>query len=102
VAVYWVDAVSDDAWCSDSSYLSGISEEQTVCTIGHLMFIDDDCLVIGGSVGRAGDYCMRIKVPRGMVKRVVRMNEAGEIPLAPEAIREVADGTNLQTPYSDS
>lgn len=78
VYVWWVDAVSDDAWQSEEAALSGLKDDWVVQSCGFLFEVQDDYIKLVGSVGLEGDVCMIIKIPRGMIRKIEVATPSGK------------------------
>lgn len=93
VRVLWVDAVSEDKWQDVQEAKDSFVGDWNVQSIGYL--IEDDpehgYIVLGGSVGLEGDVCMTLKIPRGMIKEVVKLSRKGDRKRKPGKPKPVID-----------
>lgn len=70
VYVEWYDACSEDAWQSADEAIAHRTEDWLVKSVGFLIKEDKELIQLCGSAGFT-DVCMTLKIPRGMVKKMV-------------------------------
>lgn len=73
VEVEWEDAASEDKWQTMAEAVDGLERPWMVNSIGYLIHDTPEGVILAGSIDPEGNVCMALKIPRGMIRKIERV-----------------------------